>query len=347
MNLDNLKQKYEFFRIPQFAQIAFAVFLIMGFSVCRLLSHSWDTRVDYSFGYIAPLFILYVLFDRKEKIFAYFNSQSLPIAENKVYKFLVQSFFGSMFICGLAVYAMFMLLFAMTQNWGICGTTATFGFCFLSFSLAYLSSATNSKGEKKSIKDRLGFTSLFVFPCFALLVAAPMFSVIETKISLFLLSKVALITKDLMDSLGYIVELRGNVLVFPNGQVGVADACSGIRSLTACLFAGTFLAAVFLPTFWKKVCLVLASMMLAFFNNILRALFLSLYAYENGPESISGFVHDAAGYFVLGMTIIGLLILIPIFQLNPVPKEFRVNQESKNGKLAEDTKDNKNEGELK
>ena len=51
--------------------------------------------------------------------------------------------------------------------------------------------------------------------------------------------------------LGYPLIQEGNVLVLPLGQVGVADACSGIRSLTGCLFAGSFLAAVFLDKFWK------------------------------------------------------------------------------------------------
>ncbi|MFR6034836.1 MAG: archaeosortase/exosortase family protein [Bacilli bacterium] len=32
-----------------------------------------------------------------------------------------------------------------------------------------------------------------------------------------------------MDFLGYIVTLRGNVIEFPSGSVGVADACSGIK----------------------------------------------------------------------------------------------------------------------
>ena len=103
----------------------------------------------------------------------------------------------------------------------------------------------------------------------------------------------------IMDSLGFIVELKGNTISFPTGTVGVADACSGIRSLTACLFAGSFLAAAMLDKLWKKIALVGVSMFFAFLFNLVRALFLSFWAYENGSDSISGFVHDAAGYFDL------------------------------------------------
>lgn len=329
--MEKLKEKYAFFRLPLLPQVFFVAFLVMGFSVCRILAYSWDTRADYSFGYIAPLFILFVLYDRKDKIFCYYNSPAKAESSSKIKNFLTNGFFGAMFACSFAMYLLFMLLFSITQNWGICGTAATFCFCFLSFSFAYFASAQNSAGQKKPLGERLAFLSLFVFPCFSLLVAAPMFSVIETKISLFLLSKVAAVTTTVMDALGYIVRLNGNVLSFPNGQVGVADACSGIRSLTACLFAGTFLAAVFLKKTWKKVFLVLSSMMLAFFNNILRALFLSVYAYENGPDSIAGFVHDAAGYFVLGMTVLGLWIIVKILEINPIPKEFRDQAAKKDG----------------
>ena len=199
----------------------------------------------------------------------------------------------------------------------------TFCFCFISLAMAYFASETNIGGEKKSLVERLRFVSWFIFPCFIWIVAVPTFGAVEEKISLTLLGIVADVVYHFMDFLGYIVTLRGNVIEFPSGSVGVADACSGIRSLTACLFAGSFLAAAMLNKLWKKIALVLLSMVFAFFNNILRALFLSFWAYENGADSIGGFVHDAAGYFVLAMTVIGLLIMVAIFQINPVPKEFR------------------------
>lgn len=70
--------------------------------------------------------------------------------------------------------------------------------------------------------------------------------------------------------------------------------------------------------------MVVLSMVFAFVNNILRSSFsFSIWAYENGPDSISGFVHDAAGYFVLAATVVGLMVLLPIFQFSAVPKEFR------------------------
>jgi len=107
----------------------------------------------------------------------------------------------------------------------------------------------------------------------------------------------------------------GNVLMLPNGSVGVEEACSGIRSLTGCLFAGSFLAAVFLERLWKKIALVVAAMLLAFLTNLARSLFLTTWAYRYGPHAIDGRVHDLAGYAVLGLTVAGLLGLLPLLNL--------------------------------
>jgi exosortase len=101
--------------------------------------------------------------------------------------------------------------------------------------------------------------------------------------------------------------------VLPKGEVGVAEACSGIRSLTGSIFAGSFLAAVFLDHLWKKIGLVASAMFLAFFTNILRSLFLTSWAYAYGSAAIEGSVHDITGYAVLGVTVLGLLALIPLF----------------------------------
>ena len=100
-----------------------------------------------------------------------------------------------------------------------------------------------------------------------------------------------------------------------NGNVGVEEACSGIRSLTGCLFAGSFFAAVFLEKRWKKIALVVAALLLAFVTNLARSLFLTAWAYNHGPESIGGAMHDLAGYAVLGLTVAGQLCLLPMLNL--------------------------------
>lgn len=334
MNFPELK-KYSFFRLPP--EALFSAVLIAAMLVIETLSlkYIWATRVDYSFGYIMPLFCVYVIFDRWNDIFGYFQKKP-DCSESSIARLFANFLFGSMLVCGLVVFLIFAIIKGVSHNPASSSVfPMTFGFSFLFFAMTYFAASKNSAGEKMGIRQRTAFALLFTFPAFGWIISAPMFQSLESLVSLVLLSKVSVVVLNIMDAFGFVVELKGNSLCFPNGSVGVADACSGIRSLTACLFAGSFLAAVFLDKFWKKILMVGMSMCFAFFNNILRALFLSIWAYQNGPESISGFVHDAAGYFVLGATVAGLLLLLPIFQLSAVPKEFRNPPE--NGEKKSDT----------
>ena len=163
--------------------------------------------------------------------------------------------------------------------------------------------------------------ALFLFPALVWLVSAPMVSVVEQNLTRFLLGLVVRVVFFVFDVLGLAVQRDGNVLTLPEvlpgqpNQVGVAEACSGIRSFTACLFAGSFLAAVFLERFWKKLLLVSLAVVFAFGMNVLRALFLTAWAYNYGEHSMETKVHDLAGYAVLGLTVAGLLCLLPLLNL--------------------------------
>jgi exosortase/archaeosortase family protein len=177
-----------------------------------------------------------------------------------------------------------------------------------------------------------------------------MLLVFETRVKPLLLEWVVGIVSNLFNLLGFEIYRDGSVLEMPpHGSVGVADACSGIRSLTACLFAGSFLAAVFLDRFWKKILLLAMSAVLAFGMNVVRSLFLTGWAFRYNADALDAdfwgnpeflrvkdaagqlvaakdaagqpvpnpafhfiTVHDFAGYAVLALTLAGLLLLLPI-----------------------------------
>lgn len=311
-------------KIPFFARVDAAAVAAMAAMLTCVLWETWSTRLDYAFGYLMPVFMAYVVWDRLPKIEKYFASDP-GSGCGKFASALAGLLFGGMAVCGFLGFMLFSVVYSIARGTTVPLFGMSFCFAFAFYGLAYFAGAKNLAGLQMSAGDRLRFANFFVFPAFAWMVASPLFNSWETLVSGYLLSKVAVIVTAVMDFFGFMVELRGNSIHFPQGAVGVADACSGIRSLTACLFSGSFLAAVFLDRFWKKVALVGMSMVLAFVNNIIRALFLSVWAYQYGSDSISGFVHDAAGYAVLGLTIVGLLILIPLFTLNPVPEEYRSN----------------------
>ena len=197
------------------------------------------------------------------------------------------------------------------------------GFAGVLLTAVFLYARTNFSGALPSLQQRIALTALFTFPAFIWLLSAPLVSVLESKIKLFLLTQVTLIVSALFNFLGYEIFREGNVLLLPNGSVGVEEACSGIRSLTACLFAGSFLAACYVRAAWKKLLLVFLAMCLAFLTNLMRSVFLTFCAYSKGSAVIDaplilpligdiGTLHDVTGFAILGLTTLGLIVLLPI-----------------------------------
>jgi len=291
-------------------------------------SHWWRVKDDYTFGWLVPLFTAYAVYDRWPQIRARLaEAAEAPRAAGWV-RWTLNLAAALGLVCG----ALFFLLGAFYRAGAGTSQPGTFaltcGMVALVLSLLFFNVPASTAQPVESSpragasgwralfsEPRFRVAALFLFPVLVWLISAPLVSAVETQISLFLLRKVVTVVAFVFEVLGYPVEQQGNVLMLPKGPVGVAEACSGIRSLTACLFAGSFLGAMFFDRFWKKVFLVAASMVFAFVMNLVRSLFLTAWAYVYGPEAINGTVHDTAGYAVLGLTCAGLLLLVPLLNL--------------------------------
>ena len=303
-----------------------AMFLAGGFLafVAWDQSHWWRVKEDYSFGWLVPAFVAFAIYDRWPRI----QSAAMACAAagsprvDGWRKWLVGVSVG-MTLCFGALMFLLGSFYRAGAGTSQPGTLAiTLGAIAILLPLLWLNAPASPEPSRGVIADdaRVRLTGLFVFPLLVWLVSAPMVSAVETQLNLTLLRKVVAVVSTVFDVLGLPIEQQGNVLVLPSGRVGVEDACSGIRSLTGCLFAGSFLAAVFLDRLWKKIALVVSALVLAFVTNLMRGLFLTAWAYRNGASSIEGTVHDAAGYAVLGLTVGALLCLLPLFNLRIVNK---------------------------
>ncbi|MET0262293.1 MAG: exosortase/archaeosortase family protein [Rariglobus sp.] len=301
-----------------------ALLLCVGFMgfVAWDQSHWWSTKEDYGFGWLVPAFVAFVVYDRWPRILAATKACSAPDSPRATGgAALLLNFLTYSALVGGALLFLVGALYRAGAGPSYPGTLAlSLGTGALVLPLLFLNTpeagpaATSTKSGLLA-DGRVRLVSLFLFPALVWLVSAPMVSVIENNLSLFMLNRVATVVFFTFDTLGLAIEQQGNVLKLPLGDVGVAEACSGIRSFTACLFAGSFLAAVFLDKLWKKIGLVGSAILFAFFTNLLRSLFLTSWAYAYGPEAIEGTVHDIAGYAVLGLTVVGLLCLLPLFNL--------------------------------
>lgn len=290
----------------------------------------WGDREDYSFGYLVPFFVGYVLFDRWPTIKRYFFQ---PIAKEtdcrsrRPLTHLVTLAFACGWMGSLALFAIGALLRSVAGPENPASLALSAGFAGLLLSTVYFLTEKTPHGNPRKLGTRLTITGLFLFPALIWLLSAPMVSVLETRIRVALLTQVTIVVFNTFDILGHPLIREGNVLILPEGRVGVEEACSGIRSLTACLFAGSFLGAVFLDRFWKKALLVGLAMLFALITNFIRSLFLTYWAYSRGSDALNdhwhlpligdiGSVHDATGFMILIVTSIGLLALLPLFNLH-------------------------------
>ncbi len=131
--------------------------------------------------------------------------------------------------------------------------------------------------------------------------AAPLPSGVLSRLTLLMQDQITGGVLTTLRLLGIPAMRHGNVLELSEQMVGVEEACSGIRSLIACLFAGVFLGGYLLRGVWPRIGLVAGAALLAVVANFFRSLFLCLLVAKG--VNIDGLWHDATAYAVLGVTV--------------------------------------------
>jgi len=112
-----------------------------------------------------------------------------------------------------------------------------------------------------------------------------------------------LVTNGVMNVLQFLAvpaRQHGNLIELAHTTVGVEEACSGVRSLISCVFAGFFFAAWQVRRPGRRLVLILTAPALALTMNFLRSLGLTLLS--NDGVDITGLWHDVTGYAILGVT---------------------------------------------
>ncbi len=102
---------------------------------------------------------------------------------------------------------------------------------------------------------------------------------------------------------------NGNIIELAHTTVGVEEACSGVRSLISCIYAGFFFSAAFVNSWISRGLLLVLAPLIAIAMNFLRSLTLTLLA--NAGVDIEGAWHDNTGLAILAVTavILGALAL--------------------------------------
>lgn len=96
------------------------------------------------------------------------------------------------------------------------------------------------------------------------------------------------------------VLLSGNVIRIPGQELFVAEACSGLRSLTALLSLGVLMGALFLRTWPTRLLLVALTIPIAILINGVRIFLTGFLVLYVSPEMGEGFMHTSEGMLMFG-----------------------------------------------
>jgi exosortase len=117
-----------------------------------------------------------------------------------------------------------------------------------------------------------------------------------------------------LQSIGIVVMREGNIIMFPNTVLEVADACSGMRSIMSLLALGVGSAFISQNAIWKRWALVLSAVPIAIFTNALRVIATGILAQYWGAKAAEGFFHEFAGFVIFGLAMVLLACVAAVLR---------------------------------
>ncbi len=147
------------------------------------------------------------------------------------------------------------------------------------------------------------------FPLAFLLFYVPLPGFVLDQATAPLKALVSAVAAPLLGAAGYSVERSGVVLSVNGHEMLVADACSGLNSISSLLAMGLLYAHLTRASALRMALLAVAVFPIAIAANILRVIVLAAATVHLGPEAAQGWIHDAAGF---GVFVVSLLLLVAL-----------------------------------
>lgn len=251
-----------------------------------LIGSDW-AREDYSYCYLIPFVVLYLVWDKKDRLA---DLPSIPSWKGLIPLGLGLVFFWLGDLGGefLALYISFWLVLL--------------GLCWLHL------------GWEK-IKE-------LSFPFIIMLTMFPLPHFLYNKVSLNLKLISSQLGVDMMQLYGMSAYREGNVIDLGFTQLQVVDACSGLRFLIPLIVLGLLLAYFFRAHFWKRAVLVISTVPLAVVTNSLRIALTGILYEGWGAKVAEGFFHGFSGWFIFMFSLAVLLLEMWILKKLP-PAEVK------------------------
>jgi exosortase len=144
-------------------------------------------------------------------------------------------------------------------------------------------------------------------PIALLVLSVPLPQMVLGKLALPLQLQASAVGARLLESRGIPVMVAGNVIHIPGQSLFVAEACSGLRSLTALLSLGILMAGVFLERGWTRALILVLTIPLAIVVNGIRVFLTGFLVFFVNPALGDGFMHYTEGWalFMVSFSIVG------------------------------------------
>lgn len=251
----------------------FVLWFVLFIPVYPSLAYTWLNNSNDSHGMLVPLISAYLVWQKRDEL------QKTPVSVNG---------WGIVILCASLI--LYMLSFA--------GSVAVVSRAMIVFSLIGLVIFNFGSAIFSLIKFPL-FYLFFMIP-----VPVSIYGIVAFPLQLF-----ATRVSELMLYLVSIPVYReGNMLYFAQTQLEVAEACSGLRSITAFIMLSFLFAYMLRTRYWPKIVIVASAIPLAIVANIIRVTGTGFLAHFYGDAVARGFLHEFSGLAVFAFGFVLLFV---------------------------------------
>jgi exosortase len=285
-------------------KILLPALLVFGFLWTILINHlrvEWTLNPEYGYGWAVPFLCLFLAWQRIPHKPVYSTILHHPPPYSTISHLL--------FLLLALLYAPTRLVQEANPEWRLVSWALALEVVGLTWLAIYFVLGVR-------------WLKLLAFPVGYFLVAVPWPTVIEAPLIQGLTRMDAKATVELLGWFGVPALPHGNVIEVATGEVGIEEACSGIRSFQATLMISLFLGELFQLKVTRRLGLILGGFALAILFNLARMFLLVNVAAHQGVVAIAKW-HDPTGITILLACFFGLLGL-GLWLKRGIPKpEFR------------------------
>ncbi|MHB1424364.1 MAG: exosortase/archaeosortase family protein [Gemmataceae bacterium] len=250
------------------------------------LAHIWATDPQYSYGMLVPLLALILLWQRREKLRTVALRPcwyGVPILALAAAMQAAGAYYYSPWLEQMSLLAALGGLCLSLGGWALIGALALPG--------AFL---------------------LFMVPLpgrFEKLLSGPLQE----------LSTLA--STNALQTLGFFAHAEGNVIILRDYELGIVEACSGLRMLMVFLTVSTAVALLIRRSLTQRLLIVASSLPIAVLCNVIRITATGILHETAGHEIAYRVYHDIAGLLMAPMTLAFLALELWLFSRLFVPAE--------------------------